>query len=69
VELVEQFVLGYGLHVHDLYRNLPFVVSGDRADVLAAPDCYVADLYHGGSVRADPGGTVTGESGSRTEVL
>jgi hypoxanthine phosphoribosyltransferase len=49
VELGEQFVLGYGLHVHDLYRNLPFVASGDRADVANAADCYVHELYGRGS--------------------
>ena len=30
VEIADVFVLGYGLHVRDLYRNLPFVVAGDR---------------------------------------
>ena len=58
VELVDEFVLGYGLHVRDLYRNLPFVVAGDRADVAAAPDCYVARAVPGaGGVRREPGGS------------
>ena len=69
VELVEEFVLGYGLHVHDLYRNLPYVVYGDRADVAAAPDCYVEQLYGAGGIRREPGGTVTAASDTRTEVL
>ncbi len=50
VELVDQFVLGYGLHVRDLYRNLPYVVAGDRADVADAPTatsptCTGADIH------------------------
>jgi hypoxanthine phosphoribosyltransferase len=69
VELVEEFVLGYGLHVHDLYRNLPFIVSGNRADVIAAPDCYVGALYRGGAAAREPGGTVTAASDTRSEVL
>ena len=28
VELGDEYVLGYGLHVRDLYRNLPYVVGG-----------------------------------------
>jgi hypoxanthine phosphoribosyltransferase len=44
-ELADEFVLGYGLHVRDLYRNLPDIVAGDRNEVSEAPDCYVAELY------------------------
>jgi hypoxanthine phosphoribosyltransferase len=53
VELVDEYVLGYGLHVRDLYRNVPSVVVADRDVLLARPDAYVADLYRtrGGSVR------------------
>ncbi len=43
-ELHDEFVLGYGLHVRDLYRNLPFVVTGDRDEIVAHPDAYVADV-------------------------
>jgi hypoxanthine phosphoribosyltransferase len=68
-ELVEQFVLGYGLHVHDLYRNLPFVVAGDRDDVVAAPDCYVGDLYGRGASASEGSGSVRGEREARSEVL
>jgi hypoxanthine phosphoribosyltransferase len=68
-ELVEQFVLGYGLHVHDLYRNLPFVVAGDRDDVVAAPDCYVAELYRRGTSAAEGGGSVRDGPDARSEVL
>ena len=51
LELDDEFVLGYGLHARDLYRNLPFVAVGDREVVAATPDAYVAQLYseEGGS--------------------
>jgi hypothetical protein len=39
------FVLGYGLHYADLYRNLPFVVTADRSLVLDRPEAYVEALY------------------------
>jgi len=45
VELADEFVLGYGLHTRDLYRNLPFVAVGDREVVTAEPGAYVAQLY------------------------
>jgi hypoxanthine phosphoribosyltransferase len=45
VELVDEFVLGYGLHTRDLYRNLPFVAVGDRGVVAARPEAYVEQLY------------------------
>ena len=45
LELEDEFVLGYGLHARDLYRNLPFVAVGDRDVVAATPDAYVAQLY------------------------
>jgi len=68
--LEDEFVLGYGLHAHDLYRNLPFIVAGDRRVVSVAPDAYVAQLY--GAAAGGPGpdarirasGSVTNE---RTE--
>jgi hypoxanthine phosphoribosyltransferase len=47
--LEDEFVLGYGLHAHDLYRNLPFVVTGDRGVVSATPEAYVEQLYAGRS--------------------
>jgi len=37
--------LGYGLHHHDRYRNLPCVIVADRELVLADPDVYVPVLY------------------------
>jgi hypoxanthine phosphoribosyltransferase len=45
VELDDEFVLGYGLHARDLYRNLPFIAVGDREVVSETPDAYVAQLY------------------------
>jgi len=45
VELGDEFVLGYGLHARDLYRNLPFIAVGDREVVSETPDAYVAQLY------------------------
>jgi hypoxanthine phosphoribosyltransferase len=59
VEVGEQFVLGYGLHYRDVYRNLPFIVEGDRDLVVADPMLYVDDLYG-----ADAPGA-TGEAGGR----
>ena len=44
-ELGTEYVLGYGLHVRDLYRNLPCVVAGDRDTLVTRPDAYVDDLY------------------------
>jgi hypoxanthine phosphoribosyltransferase len=45
VVLDDGFVLGYGLHYRDLYRNLPFIAVGDRDAVRDRPDVYVAELY------------------------
>ncbi len=45
VEVGEEFLLGYGLHYHDAYRNLPFVCEGERAAVTADPGVYVDELY------------------------
>lgn len=45
VVLDDGFVLGYGLHYRDLYRNLPFVAVGDRDAVRDRPDVYVSELY------------------------
>jgi len=45
IECEDQFVLGYGLHVKDLYRNVPYIVSVDRDVMRANPDAYVDTLY------------------------
>ena len=47
VELADEYVLGYGLHVRDLYRNVPYVVTADRQVLLTSPDAYVDGLYRG----------------------
>ncbi|HLM19112.1 MAG TPA: hypothetical protein VK549_14920, partial [Acidimicrobiia bacterium] len=47
VEIPDVFVLGYGLHRADLYRNVPRVVIADRALVASRPEAYVAALYAG----------------------
>jgi hypoxanthine phosphoribosyltransferase len=58
VELTDEYVLGYGLHARDLYRNVPFIVTADRDEIAAFPEVYVGDLYRreapeaGGSVKA-----------------
>jgi hypoxanthine phosphoribosyltransferase len=40
----DAFVLGYGLHYGERYRNLPVVVEADRVAVTADPDAYLG-LY------------------------
>jgi hypoxanthine phosphoribosyltransferase len=58
VVLEDGFVLGYGLHYRDLYRNLPFVAVGDRDVVSDRPDVYVSELYGmGGSQRSPRDGS------------
>jgi hypoxanthine phosphoribosyltransferase len=47
VEVADEYLLGYGLHHRDLYRNLPFVVRADRAALDRRPDVHVARLYGG----------------------
>jgi hypoxanthine phosphoribosyltransferase len=76
VELGDEFVLGFGLHARDLYRNLPFVVSGDRDVVAAEPAAYVSQLYGArldgalGGPSPEEGGREPGSRviGSRTEA-
>lgn len=45
VEIPDVFVLGYGLHRADLYRNVPRIVAADRDTVRERPDAYVDVLY------------------------
>jgi len=47
VEIPDVFVLGYGLHRADLYRNVPRVVVADKDVVATTPDAYVDALYAG----------------------
>ena len=58
VELGDEFVLGYGLHTRDLYRNLPFVAVGDRGVVAAEPGAYVSQLYASAGRGTGPGPVV-----------
>jgi hypoxanthine phosphoribosyltransferase len=44
-EIEDVFVLGYGLHHVDLYRNVPYIVEADRRVVLERPAAYVDALY------------------------
>jgi hypoxanthine phosphoribosyltransferase len=60
-EIPEVFVLGYGLHHADLYRNVPYIVEADRRVVLERPAAYVDALYGvggGPSRRLRSGGPV-----------
>lgn len=45
VVIPDVYVLGYGLHHEDRYRNLPCVVVADRDVVVSDPDAYVPLLY------------------------
>jgi hypoxanthine phosphoribosyltransferase len=51
-EIPDVFVLGYGLHFADLYRNVPYIVEADRDIVSARPDAYVGGLYGAGSANS-----------------
>ena len=46
-EIPDLFVLGYGLHYADLFRNLPYVVEAERGVVGERPDAFVTALYGG----------------------
>jgi hypoxanthine phosphoribosyltransferase len=59
-EIDDVFVLGYGLHQADLYRNVPYVVEADRSVVLDRPAAYVDALY---GVGVAPAGGIRGRSG------
>lgn len=54
-EIADVFVLGYGLHYADLYRNVPYVVEAERDVLLDRPGAYVADLYGPGARGPAPG--------------
>ena len=71
VELADEFVLGYGLHVRDLYRNLPFIVVGGpggrrgRRPIATSTQLYAE---RPGGPR-EPGGSGDRRSDTRTEAL
>ena len=48
-EIPDVFVLGYGLHLAELYRNLDQVYEADRHQVQADPAGLVGALYGGGT--------------------
>ena len=54
------FVLGYGLHQADLYRNVPRVVEADRRVARDEPDAYVDVLYGTVGRRSTPKRPVLG---------
>jgi hypoxanthine phosphoribosyltransferase len=58
-EIDDVFVLGYGLHYADLYRNVPYVVEADRRVVLDRPAAYVDALY---GVDVTPAAGIRGRS-------
>ena len=53
IEIGDDFLLGYGLHHHDLYRNLPFLFRVDQSELTQHPDRYVSQVY---GARKVPGG-------------
>ena len=48
-ELRDEYVLGYGLHVRDLYRNVPYIAAVDRDVLVGEADAYVHSMYRGGN--------------------
>jgi hypoxanthine phosphoribosyltransferase len=54
VELRDEYVLGYGLHVRDLYRNVPYIITADREVLVTRPDEYVSGVYRGGKGPENP---------------
>ncbi len=44
-EIPDVYVLGYGLHQADLYRNVTYVVEADRRVARDDPTAYVGTLY------------------------
>ena len=57
------FVLGFGLHHQDRYRNLPFVIEAQRADLADDPDAYCA-WYSDPGEYSNPGEYRPKESGN-----
>lgn len=46
-EISDQFVLGYGLDIAEIYRNLDRIVDGDLGVLRHDPYAYVASLFRG----------------------
>src|SRR3954447_14242686 len=45
VEVTDEYLLGYGLHHKELYRNVNEVVAADRAALADDPRAYLPELY------------------------
>ena len=76
VEIPDVFVLGYGLHHADRYRNLPRVVDADREVVAADPDAVRRRALRGGPPRGredrslrGPGATMAAGRVRRRRVI
>jgi hypoxanthine phosphoribosyltransferase len=54
-EIPDVYVLGYGLHHADLYRNVPHVVEADRRIAHDDPGAYVPVLYASGAGSVEGG--------------
>lgn len=52
LEIDDVYVLGYGLHRADLFRNLPVVMTVDRDDLTARTGDYVRRWYGSGHAAA-----------------
>jgi len=58
----DAFLLGYGLHFAERYRNLPVVVAVDQATVRADPDAYLGIYRDSWSAPSDrPAGATSGD--------
>jgi hypoxanthine phosphoribosyltransferase len=69
LELGTEYVLGYGLHVRDLYRNVPYVVSADRDTLVNRPDAYVSDVYRRADPQANSGPDLRQNAGGRVTAV
>jgi hypoxanthine phosphoribosyltransferase len=45
VEVADEYLLGYGLHHKELYRNVDAVVAADAEALAADPRVYLSELY------------------------
>lgn len=70
----DTYVLGYGLHYGERYRNLPVVVEADRRTVMETPDAYLS-LYgrpegaaERGASRGEDAGKADGRVTESTEA-
>jgi hypoxanthine phosphoribosyltransferase len=56
MEIPDVYVLGYGLHQGDLYRNVPRVVVVDPTRLRVRPDAYLDALYGTSRPAGEPPG-------------